>query len=620
MVSDINIHSFAEFKKKLYESTANDEIGTSVLSEKTKMKISDSRGKLKTDDTKIKIGMQTPDGAKGEVLKFDFKYVNSENLSEDDAKKKAIIELDTMLDSQVKGGRLSDDMIGLIAIQKAQSRGAVGYVYHGAVTIYNASAFQPSQLAGLAPINQETAHPEIPNQTGGNNQEVVKALDRGNDPDVAKSLKHRTLSEEVTRPLFEIKIYDASQINAPDKTVDIQQMLTSPTAEEPTPTTQPQPQPVQPAPSTQSQQVQPSQTNQPTVSYTGITKSLTFNQKVQDLQAAIMAKGGTAASMLKTKGGADGKYGEATQKAISLTLSGNENMEVPNPIDQETSDLLVNALSGISQQDIDKQKQQVKPNSTVKPVSPQSQPTPGATTTSQGLQFKTPKGTSFTILETRNYEKSVPQFSYSSYARHIELSRFKKVNESFQINEGPQLDTFKRYANSTNPNEKTIWNTFVKTLSSEIDSGKRNGQIYVNVANKPTYILYTVDSNNQVTLSIAGDFQRTVEDDKKAIEICELIVSQFSNAEFWKPAKGSAFNLQGGDNEEKGKQLYNNWYTSVIKPKLNLLNQYDTNKSVIDKVDAEIRTKLGGSTGNDTAQWTIQTINGPLQYSVDTDF
>lgn len=80
-------------------------------------------------------------------------------------------------------------------------------------------------------------------------------------------------------------------------------------------------------------------------SYVGLKKSSTFDQKVQDLQKTIIAKGGTAADSIKTKGGADGKYGAATASAIgSLIGTNKEENEITADVDAK----LKTALAGVT--------------------------------------------------------------------------------------------------------------------------------------------------------------------------------------------------------------------------------------------------------------------------------
>jgi hypothetical protein len=52
----------------------------------------------------------------------------------------------------------------------------------------------------------------------------------------------------------------------------------------------------------------------------GLKATQTFDQKIQDLQKKIIAGGGEAAAAINTKGGAIGKYGSGTAKAIAILV------------------------------------------------------------------------------------------------------------------------------------------------------------------------------------------------------------------------------------------------------------------------------------------------------------
>lgn len=53
---------------------------------------------------------------------------------------------------------------------------------------------------------------------------------------------------------------------------------------------------------------------------TGLKATQTFDQKIQDLQKKIIAGGGDAAKAINDKGGAIGKYGSGTAKAIAILV------------------------------------------------------------------------------------------------------------------------------------------------------------------------------------------------------------------------------------------------------------------------------------------------------------
>ena len=82
-----------------------------------------------------------------------------------------------------------------------------------------------------------------------------------------------------------------------------------------------------------------------TPKYAGLKLTQTFDQKIQDLQKLIVAKGGDAAAAITAKGGAIGKYGSGTAKAIGILAGTNkEENEITADIDAK----LQTALAGVT--------------------------------------------------------------------------------------------------------------------------------------------------------------------------------------------------------------------------------------------------------------------------------
>ena len=109
--------------------------------------------------------------------------------------------------------------------------------------------------------------------------------------------------------------------------------------------------------------------------------------------------------------------------------------------------------------------------------------------------------------------------------------------------------------------------------------------------------------------------QRIASDDTAATQICQMIQDKFSETSFWAPFK-SWYN----DNEGDAGIAYNNWYVTTIVPLINALRPGDPNIATIDTAQKTIVQKLQGGTANDSYTWQIETMNGPMQYIVDTDF
>jgi hypothetical protein len=88
-----------------------------------------------------------------------------------------------------------------------------------------------------------------------------------------------------------------------------------------------------------------------TPKYAGLKLTQTFDQKIQDLQKLIIAKGGDAAAAITAKGGAIGKYGSGTAKAIGILAGTNkEENEITADIDAK----LQTALAGVTADQIAK--------------------------------------------------------------------------------------------------------------------------------------------------------------------------------------------------------------------------------------------------------------------------
>lgn len=79
-----------------------------------------------------------------------------------------------------------------------------------------------------------------------------------------------------------------------------------------------------------------------TSKYAGLKSSSSFDQRVQDLQKLILAKGGNAAASINSKGGADGKYGSGTAKAIGILIGTGEEV---NSIDSQIADAIDKELA-----------------------------------------------------------------------------------------------------------------------------------------------------------------------------------------------------------------------------------------------------------------------------------
>jgi hypothetical protein len=105
--------------------------------------------------------------------------------------------------------------------------------------------------------------------------------------------------------------------------------------------------------------------------------------------------------------------------------------------------------------------------------------------------------------------------------------------------------------------------------------------------------------------------------DALSIEIAEMIVALFvSGNPIWAPANGLL-----NDDENMAKQIFNNYWNTNIMPKINMLPANSQNKSRLAATQTAIDSSLGG--GNvisDEVTFQIETKNGPMKYTIDTDF
>lgn len=116
----------------------------------------------------------------------------------------------------------------------------------------------------------------------------------------------------------------------------------------------------------------------------GIKRTSTFDQKIQDLQKKIIAKGGPAADSINAKGGAVGKYGSGTAKAIGI-LAGTNKEE--NEITPDLATKIDAALKDVTPEMIAKVKVPTAPAAGTSAAKPAA-----VTATATALKVKTAKG------------------------------------------------------------------------------------------------------------------------------------------------------------------------------------------------------------------------------------
>lgn len=333
------IMNFDQFVHKLNESDGT--FGRMEESGRDKTVSSDNFAKVKTDDTNIKIKVEPVDSVKGEVLKFGFKYINSGDIQATDQdsidaeiKKKAGESLAKAIASQV-GSTLNGDEVGMFQLEKEGPRASGDQILKGMITFYKASQFQ-----GKLPTDPTAIITTVKSQS-------VQEAKLFEDITVYDASKMQTVAGQ-SNPSMDMKAaiqkltFDDPSNGSTTKTTTIAPVVQGETttlatvAPETTLTTT-----AIPAKATQS--------------YVNLAIGNTVNLTVKDLQARIIVKGGEAATLITNRGGADGRYGPMTARAIGLLVNGDKTKHV-DIIDQTVSDKLIAALSGIDQAQVDKLK------------------------------------------------------------------------------------------------------------------------------------------------------------------------------------------------------------------------------------------------------------------------
>jgi hypothetical protein len=342
-MNNIQIDSFSEFHKKLNENfEPNKEV------EEDKAVWNDKRAKIKTQTQKIRIVLGVPDSSQGELIRYEFKFVNQEDIDPATAKQSALGGIEGLITDQIAKNAITSNMVGFIETKRDEKRLVGDYLFKGVLSFYDKSRFRNLGNAAVQPIKSipiPTAKPvaETTNDLPLTSK-VVLAEDAGTDQNVIK-IYDFTAMKDLGAP-GESPMVDAnSLLNM------VQKRVPEPAKPEVNPEDKPAsmvgPQPTTSTPAAPVVPAAPT-AKAPTNSYEGLTKNLAINPLIKDLQAKIILKGATdpkikpAADLLNAIGKADGKYGDATAKAIAQLVTGNQQVPITN-IDKATSDKL-NAL------------------------------------------------------------------------------------------------------------------------------------------------------------------------------------------------------------------------------------------------------------------------------------
>jgi hypothetical protein len=368
-MSGTNLDTFDEFIKRINENHRSLQFNGSFAStsgssgevEEDKAKWDNSGGKIQTQNQKIRIVLGVPDSQQGEQVRYEFKFVNSEDLDPATAKQKALGGISGLLKDQVSKKVLTSNMVGFIETKRDNKRLIGDYLFKGVISFYDQSRFKNLGNTAIKPIM------EIPVPATGDTQ--TQLASKMEVPVVSK-----VIEANATPPANIIRIYEFTAMkdlsdpgNAPQ--VDANTLL----AMVQTRVAEPAQSPIQQV-NIQSGQsssgssgsagssgssgvsgvngTSGSSGDASSVSYEGLTKNLTVNPIVKELQARIIVKGATdpivkpAADLLNAIGKADGKYGDNTAKAIAQIVTGNQQSPITT-IDKATSDKLNSVLTNI---------------------------------------------------------------------------------------------------------------------------------------------------------------------------------------------------------------------------------------------------------------------------------
>jgi peptidoglycan hydrolase-like protein with peptidoglycan-binding domain len=335
-MDDLRIKNFDEFVKCLNESVELDSTDQTEEIEPTtnepdveedKKAWTDKKAKYIMDDHKIKVVLGTPDTENGEILRYDFKMVDDADLDDNHAMLSALDVIYQQVTNMLADKTLPSTAVGFIETKRSGRRLAGDYLFKGIVSFYDASKFKNLSTAAVQPLKEIP----IPTQAPATNPA---------QPIAGKVVEAEAPKAEATA----IKIYDFAamkELSAPGEapTVDPEKLINNVT------TTVTEPEKAAPtADATEKPTDQAKPTETTASEYEGLKRSLEVNDKVKGLQAKIIAKGGPAADILKSKGSADGKYGNMTAQAIGLIVNGDKTKQV-NMIDKASSDKLVAFLA-----------------------------------------------------------------------------------------------------------------------------------------------------------------------------------------------------------------------------------------------------------------------------------
>ena len=109
--------------------------------------------------------------------------------------------------------------------------------------------------------------------------------------------------------------------------------------------------------------------------------------------------------------------------------------------------------------------------------------------------------------------------------------------------------------------------------------------------------------------------------DKLSKEIAEMIVALFANTEFWDGKNDLKLGAKSfDDNEETGVKIFEDYWTTYILPKINMLPAGNKNKETLTAAKTQISTAINARDTSFTFQIVTSASSIPTSYTINPDF
>jgi len=109
--------------------------------------------------------------------------------------------------------------------------------------------------------------------------------------------------------------------------------------------------------------------------------------------------------------------------------------------------------------------------------------------------------------------------------------------------------------------------------------------------------------------------------DKLSKEIAEMIVALFANTEFWDGKNDLKLGAKGfDDNEEDGVKIFEDYWTTYILPKINMLPAENKNKATLTAAKTQISAAINARNTSFMFQIVTSASSIPTSYTINPDF